>query len=204
MNPIDKLVKIFSEFPGIGPKQARRFVYFLITRSTGFIKDFEKNIEELRADIVSCGECRRYFIKSGTQKLCPICSDEHRDKNILLVVSRDVDLENIEKSHGFAGTYFVLGGTVPILDKNPEQKIRLEDLLSQVSVKAAHGLSEIILGLDANAEGEYTADLVKNSLAPILAKHGIKISELGRGLSTGSELEYSDPDTIKYALKNRA
>ena len=31
----------------------------------------------------------------------------------------------------------------------------------------------------------------------------INYSVLGRGLSTGTELEYSDTDTIKNALKNR-
>ena len=29
------------------------------------------------------------------------------------------------------------------------------------------------------------------------------LPELGRGLSTGSELEYADPETIKSALNNR-
>jgi recombinational DNA repair protein RecR len=65
------------------------------------------------------------------------------------------------------------------------------------------GLKEIILGLDANSEGEYTSDYIKKELSTITEKYGIKISELGRGLSTGSELEYSDPETIKNALKNR-
>ncbi len=40
-------------------------------------------------------------------------------------------------------------------------------------------------------------------LAAGLQKNGVKISSLGRGLSTGTELEYSDNDTIKNALLNR-
>ena len=121
-----------------------------------------------------------------------------------MIVSRDIDLENVEKSHPFSGKYFVLGGLVPILDKNPEQRIRLKELLALVSRMSDKGLKEIILGLDANSEAEYTANILKSSLSPITEKYSIKISELGRGLSTGTELEYSDPETIKNALKNRS
>jgi len=205
MNSIDKLIKIFSEFPGIGPKQARRFVYFLITRHEGYIDELKREITSLRANIESCVECRRYFTKSSIdKKLCNICADSTRDNTSLMIVSRDVDLENIEKSHFFNGKYFVLGGTVPILDKNPEQRIRLKDLLVLLNRMSENGLKEVILGLDANSEGEYTTDIIKGAVSPITEKYSIKISELGRGLSTGSELEYSDPETIKNALKNRS
>ena len=211
MNSIDKLIKIFSEFPGIGPKQARRFVYFLITRSEGYIEEFKNEITELRSDIESCADCRRYFSNTlqrgksvNGKNLCSICADSTRDRSSLMVVSRDIDLENIEKSHSFNGIYFVLGGLVPILDKNPEQRIRLKELLSLVSRISDKGLKEIILGLDANSEAEYTAEILKVSLFAICQKYSIKISELGRGLSTGTELEYSDPETIKNALKNRS
>ena len=205
MNSIDKLIQIFSEFPGIGPKQARRFVYFLINKNAGYIDELKKEITELRNGVVSCSDCKRYFFgKHDEQMLCSICSDKNRDNSILMIVSRDIDLENVEKSHPFAGKYFVLGGLVPILDKNPEQRIRLKELLALVSRMSDKGLKEIILGLDANSEAEYTGNILKSSLSSITTKYSIKISELGRGLSTGTELEYSDPETIKNALKNRS
>jgi recombination protein RecR len=204
MNSIDKLIKIFSEFPGIGPKQARRFVYFLINKNESYIDELKNEIAELRKGVFSCADCKRYFFgKHDEQTLCNICSDKKNDTGILMIVSRDVDLENIERSHTFIGKYFVLGGLVPILDKNPEQRIRLKELLALVSRMSSKGLKEIILGLDANSEGEYTANILKSSLSPLLEKYSIKISELGRGLSTGTELEYSDPETIKNAFKNR-
>lgn len=204
MNSIDKLIKIFSEFPGIGPKQARRFVYFLINKNESYIDELKNEITQLRHGVVVCTDCKRYFFaKYDDKTLCDICADKSRDNSILLIVSRDVDLENIEKSHSFLGKYFVLGGLVPILDKNPEQRIRLKELLALVSRMSDKGLKEIIFGLDANSEGEYTTGILKSYLSPITEKYSIKISEFGRGLSTGTELEYSDPETIKNALKNR-
>jgi recombination protein RecR len=205
MNSIDKLIRIFSEFPGIGPKQARRFVYFLITRHEGYIEEFKKEISELRNEIETCVDCKRYFSKgTNNKKVCSICGDSTRDNSQLMIVSRDIDFENIEKSHFFNGKYFILGGVVPILDKNPENRIRLKELLSLVNKMSENGLKEIIMGLDANSEGEYTTEIIKNNLSPIVTKYNIKISELGRGLSTGTELEYSDSETIKNALKNRS
>ncbi|MFA5934517.1 MAG: toprim domain-containing protein [Candidatus Paceibacterota bacterium] len=205
MNSIDKLIRIFSEFPGIGPKQARRFVYFLITRHEGYIEEFKREITELRNEIETCIDCKRYFSKGTNNKnICSICGDPTRDNSQLMIVSRDIDFENIEKSHFFNGKYFILGGVVPILDKNPEQRIRLKELLNLVGRMSENGLKEIIMGLDANSEGEYTTEIIKNNLSPIVTKYNIKISELGRGLSTGTELEYSDSETIKNALKNRS
>ena len=205
MNSIEKLVRKFSEFPGIGPKQARRFVYFLIRKPEGYIDEFKREISELRAEIELCSECKRYFAKNGkSKKACNICLDESRDMDSLMIVGRDIDLDNIEKNHSFPGKYFVLGGSVPVLDKNPEQRIRLNEMVKLVETRSKDGLKEIILGLDANSDGEYTAEIIKRSLSPIIEKHKIKISELGRGLSTGTELEYSDPETIKNALKNRS
>jgi|688.fasta_scaffold594958_1 recombination protein RecR len=206
MNSIERLTKLFAEFPGIGPKQARRFVYFLITRSGGYIEELKKEIKELRDEIEMCSDCKRYFVKNGDQavKTCVICSDTSRDQSSLIIVGRDIDFENIEKSHSFNGKYFILGGLVPILDKNPETKIRLTELYNSIDKNGKTGvLKEIILALDANSEGEYTGELIKSHLSPLVLKYNIKISEFGRGLSTGTELEYSDAETIKNALKNR-
>ena len=65
MNSIEKLVQIFSHFPGIGPRQARRFVYYLLTRNNGTIDDLVKNISELKKDISICTDCRKFYEKQN-------------------------------------------------------------------------------------------------------------------------------------------
>ncbi len=201
MNSIDKLTKLFTEFPGIGPKQAKRFVYFLIKKNKNYIEDLNLEIQNLIRDVKICSDCKRYFESTRAGNLCNICADESRDSSLLMLVSRDIDLENVEKGHFFVGKYFVLGGNVPILDKNPEERIRLKELTKFLDLKK--DIKEIILGLDANSEGEYTADLLKEQLKNFTETNQIKITELGRGLSTGTELEYSDPETINSAFRNR-
>ena len=202
MDNTQKLIELFKEFPGIGPRQAKRFVYFLLNRNPGYANDLAKLIAEVRSTVHSCEMCFRFF-PNGTTKLCPICRDTTRDAKSLMLVSHDVDFENIEKTSFYKGYYFILGGAVPILEKNPENRIRQKELLESIQRKAGSGLSEVILALNYNPEGENTLNYLSEILKPLTDKHNIKLSTLGRGLSTGTELEYSDSDTIKNALKNR-
>ena len=202
MDNTQKLIELFKEFPGIGPRQAKRFVYFLLNRNSGYANDLVKLISEVRSTVKTCDSCFRFFL-NGAGKSCSICKDVSRDKTSLMLVSHDVDFENIERTHFYNGYYFVLGGTVPILEKNPEKRIRQKDLLSVVEKRIKEGLREIIIALNYNPEGENTLTYLSEILKPLIQKNKFKISTLGRGLSTGTELEYSDSDTIKNALKNR-
>ncbi len=203
MNSIEKLSRIFAEFPGIGPRQARRFVYYLLTRGNGTLEELSKNIAELKKDISNCFDCKRFFPKKhDNQTVCGICADHAREKEILMIVQRDIDLESVEKNGSFNGVYFVLGGSVPILDKEPEKRIRIQKLESRI--KEDNKIREIILGVNWNPEGENTGIFVEKFLKPLTESKKIKITHLGKGLSMGSELEYTDPDTLKNALKNRS
>jgi len=199
MNSIDKLAEIFSRFPGIGPRQARRFVYALLSRMN-VTDELIRGLEELKSGVVQCSRCYRFFPKNGSDaRICNICSDASRDQSLLMIVPRDTDLDAVEKSHSYKGLYFVLGGALPILEKEPERRIRISELRTRV--KATNGnLKEIILAMNANSEGENTADFLKEELKPLTSA---TFSELGRGLSTGAELEYADPETLKNALLHR-
>ncbi|MFA6095040.1 MAG: toprim domain-containing protein [Candidatus Paceibacterota bacterium] len=205
MNPLQQLTEIFSHFPGIGPRQAKRFAYYLISRDKGYIDSLVRNLQELKRSVATCERCFRYFpIGTTIGKLCPICVSVKRDQNQIMVVSRDVDLENVEKTGTFNGLYFVLGGSIPILEKNPETRIRIKELSSRIETDGTSGaLKEIILGLNLTPEGENTEQYLRLTISSATEKYSIKLSTLGRGLSTGTELEYSDPDTLRNALKNR-
>lgn len=202
MDNTQKLIELFKEFPGIGPRQAKRFVYFLLNRNPGYGAELAKLINEVRATVHTCDMCFRFF-PNTTNSSCSVCRDNTRDNKSLMIISHDVDFENIEKTKFYNGYYFVLGGTVPILDKNPEKRIRQDDLINTIEKRVNTGLTEIIMALNYNPEGENTLSYLTQILKPIVDKNNIKISTLGRGLSTGTELEYSDSDTIKNALKNR-
>ncbi len=199
-----KLVEEFARFPGVGPRQAKRFAYYLITRDEAKLKQFTDSLLKARKLVSHCSLCGRLCTKSDSKSLCSICADTSRDKTLLMLVAHDVDVESVEKSGGYKGLYFVLGGTIPVLDEKPEDRVRIKELRKQLSSNAREGLTEIIFALDLNPEGEHTSDYLISTLSPVIAEKGAKMTFMGRGLSTGTELQYSDPDTIKNALKNRA
>lgn len=201
MQTFDKLAEIFRSFPGIGPRQAKRFVFSLLSRDKEYLDELQKLIANLKDHIVQCGDCFRFFQRRNGASLCSICADPNRDTGELMVVAKDTDLEAMEKSNMYQGKYFVLGGTLALVEKKNGDKLRVQELQTRVNKDTKNGiLREIILALSANPDGEHTADELKRLLAPL----SIKISTLGRGLSTGSELEYADANTLKNALKNRS
>ncbi len=204
MNEFNKLKELFTEFPGIGPRQAERFVYFMLRKNGTYSRMLTDAILNLKKHMRQCEESYQFFYSEDpTEKLAPLARNTHRDNSLLMIVEKDTDLENIERSGEYSGKYFVLGGTVPLLEKEPEKRVRVEELKKLIEKKSKEGLQEIIFALSANPDGEYTTTVTKEAIAPLAEKYNIKISELGRGLSTGTELEYSDKETIRNALRYR-
>ncbi|MES2416139.1 MAG: toprim domain-containing protein [Patescibacteria group bacterium] len=202
MDSIEKLAEYFKEFPGIGERQAKRFVYFLMSRNSQYSDNLSKLIIDLKKEIAQCKECFRFFNTGmrNTSMICDLCSDPKRDKSTLIVVEKDSDLESVRKSRLYNGMYFVLGGLVPIIEKNTPTKVRLNELKEKIKSGA---FTEIILAFSISPQGDHTDFYIRSQIKDICEPANIKISSLGRGLSTGTEIEYSDNETIKNALKNR-
>ena len=206
MDAIDKLAEIFKEFPGIGERQARRFVYFLMSKTGAYNDNLTTLVSELKKETAQCGECFRFFIvKNEKNKLCEICANANTDSSLLMVVEKDSDLESVRKSRTYHGKYFILGELVPIVEKNTKSRVRIEELKNTAKVGASQKppLKEIILAFSLSPQGDHTDLYAREQLKDLAEKFGIKISSLGRGLSTGTELEYSDNETLRNALKNR-
>ncbi len=197
-NSIEKLAELFEKFPGVGKRQAKRFVYFLLRKNSLYTKDLSEAILSLKKNIRLCEESFQFFYSERGDTLSPIARDEHRDNSKLMIVEKDSDLENIERMGVYNGKYFVLGGSIPVLSKEPTQYIRETELLKLIE-KKKDIIKEIILALSVNPQGENTLEYLQKHLE----QFGIKISILGRGLSTGTELEYSDKDTFLSAFDNR-
>lgn len=194
---IEDLSSAFNRFPGIGPRQAKRFVYHLLAVPQADRNRLADLIANLGNDVHQCQMCMRFAPVTG-ESLCNYCADQNRQDAILMILEKDQDLVAVERTGTYRGRYFVLGGVLTLSGKGA---IRERDLIRVVEARANAGLSEIVLALSATSEGEHTADRVREVLAPL--RSTILISELGRGLSTGSELEYADSTTLSAALQNR-
>lgn len=203
MDELEKLSQVFTKFPGVGPRQAKRMTMYVVRQRAAWVNELAELLTSVRKEVHSCPSCLRHFMpKHGAQTLCNICGDPNRTNESLIVIEKDVDLDNIERSDHFSGKYFVVGGLYAPLKKEPEAFMRLKELMALVHERKSE-LREITLALAANSDGEETARFLQEKLQAVAKENNFIITTLGRGLSTGSELEYADPATIRSAFEGR-
>lgn len=195
MDAIEKLTRLFEKFPGIGPRQAGRFVSYLLRSSPALRRELIDSIQKLGSGVRQCERCMRYH--AGESKTCSLCSNPERDTASLAIVASDSDLVALERSGTYRGLYFVLGGTISLASESTSG-LRVRELQSLLKESDAR---EVILAFPANPEGDATAARIREEISS--TNPSLTITSLGRGLSTGSELEYADPETIKSALESR-
>lgn len=200
-NPIQRLIDLFAKFPGIGPRQATRFVFSLLKSELS--RELAAALNGLEA-IGLCTQCFRTMEKAELD-VCGLCRNLKRDPAVIAVVEKEADMHNIEKTGSHQGTYHVLGGLISPLNSDSTKGLHLRELHDRVrKTLERHKKCEVILATGATTEGDTTALYIERILAPLKDQYvGLAISRLGRGLSLGSELEYADEVTLKNALTNR-
>ena len=141
MSSIDNLAQSFMKFPGIGTRQAKRFVYFLLAQDPYFVESLAREIAELKKSIAQCESCFRFYPRTGVINACSACAED-ADNTTLLVIEKDTDFDSVKRSGSYTGRYFVLGGTIPVLERDPASKIRIRELLARIERGEVDGLSE--------------------------------------------------------------
>lgn len=184
-----KLIENFSSLPSVGPKMAERLVLFLFKQDKEKLLEFAENLTQLKS-LCHCKKC--FNISEG--ELCGICLNKHRDSSAICVVEDSLDIISIERTGLYKGIYHVLGGT---LDTHKEKSdLKIPELLKRIR---AEKIKEVIIATNPTTEGDLTSLYIKRKLQDF----DIKITRLGRGLSTGSDIEYADEITLGSALTNR-
>ncbi len=192
---LDRLAKMFMKLPGIGERQAKRFAYFILTQPQSYVTEFAQALKNAKSHAQTCSKCLRVF--EGAHGDCEICSSANRDQGTIAVVEKSQDIDSFAKTE-YNGLFFVLGGLIPIVQKNILEGTnikKLEDRVKSIEIK------EIILAFPITPNGEHTDMAIREILAPVSEK--VKISSLGRGLSSGAELEYADAASLNASLKKR-
>lgn len=225
---IQKLIEEFAKFPTVGRRTAARFVFYLIKTPEEKVENIVEAVKNLKSSIKLCPFCFNPF--QGEESFCEICRDSRRDKTLLCVVANETDQMALEKTRKYKGIYFILGGTISALKKEPSDGLRIQEL--EEMIKNRPEINEIILALNPTTEGETTAlylerlidSLNKKALldspaspktarldSPSLARRANqggpssarRVTRLGRGLPIGGELEYADEETLSSAIESR-
>ena len=189
---IQRLIDAFSKLPGIGPKGAQRIAFYILGSDEREAADLADAITEVKAKVKFCEVCRNVCEASP----CPVCLDPRRDHSIICVVEEPKDVMSIERTREYHGLYHVLGGAI-----NPMANVGPNDLnIAKLLERLGDGsVTEVILALDPNIEGEATTTY----LSRLLSQVGIKVTRLASGLPVGSDLEYADEITLGRALSGR-
>lgn len=201
MNDFDRLATLIRKFPGIGSRQARRIAQWIIEQDPSFGNDFSGMLQRARSGMRLCPVSFHYFQDDGSgSDLSPIVRDQIRDHATVMVVEKQADLESVEGLHLYKGQYFVLGELAGAQEDIWKASPRIRTLIDRAENDPA--LTELILALSATPDGDRTALLLSVMIGSV--NPNLKLSTLGRGLSSGSELEYLDQDTMKAALAGRS
>lgn len=191
--PLEDLINEFMRFPGVGRKTAERFALFTLDKLSDEDADnFSSAILTIKKDIHHCKICGHLTDK----EICNICSNEHRNESILMVVESPKDVFTIEKAGEYKGYYHVLNGVISPMDGYGPEDINLNSLWPRI---ANHNIKEIIIATSSTQEGETTALYISRVLKDI----DVDVSRIGYGVPVGLNLEYADDLTLSKAIENR-
>lgn len=190
--PIQNAAAAFDSLPGVGPRAALRYAYWLVTQPKESIERFARSLQTLAQSVRHCDVCGQWSDRSP----CAICADPKRDASSICVVATSPDIKAVEETGVFKGTYHVLGGTIDPIEGRTPDALRIPHLLERAKMPI---VKEIILALDTNIQGDVTVLYLKKQLANL----PVKVTRLARGMPTGAALEYADAHTLADALQNR-
>src|SRR5487761_1876081 len=191
---LSNLIEAFGILPGVGPRTAERYAYYLVRHAYDSPLKLAKALNEISEGI---GYCQMTFalVPKG-QKLSDLYTNDRRDKQIIAIVAEPFDVVALEKTGQFNGTYHVLGGLVSPIDGISPEQLHINELIKRIDEDK---VKEIILALNASVEGESTALYIQQQIGV----RKVKISRLARGLPIGVDLEYADQITLGRALEGR-
>lgn len=190
---MNRLIQRLSRLPGLGKRSAERLAYHLLKQPAEEALELAAAISDLKKNVRHCSVC----FNLTEADICSICADPQRDHGLILVVEQPGDVVSLETTGMYKGVYHVLMGRLSPLEGVGPGELNIEPLLKRID--AAGQVREVILGTNPTLEGDGTALY----LAEQLAKRGVKVSRLARGLPTGSNLELVSKAVLADALQGR-
>jgi len=188
---LQQLIEEFAQLPGIGRKSAQRLALFILKQPRDEVVKMAKALVGAKDRIRYCSSC--YNITE--QDPCVVCSSTKRDRNTICVVEEPNDVLALEKTNEFRGLYHVLGGSLSPLDGIGPEDLKVRELLVRINGE----VTEVILAMNPNVEGEATTIYLTRLLKPL----GVKVSRIARGIPVGGDLEFADEATLTRALEGR-
>jgi recombination protein RecR len=189
---IQNLIDELGLLPGVGPKGAQRIAFHLLSADPADVRRLAAALIEVKERVRFCRSCGNV----AQEEECRICLDPRRETAVICVVEEPKDVVAIEKTREFRGRYHVLGGAISPIDGVGPDDLRIRELMKRL---ADGTVSELILAMDPNLEGEATATYLARLVKPM----GLRVTRPASGLPVGGDLEYADEVTLGRAFEGR-
>ncbi|MGR3173510.1 MAG: recombination mediator RecR [Candidatus Scalindua sp.] len=186
------LMRELGRMPGIGQKSAERLAHYVLALPHDEAMQLATAIQNVKQNINYCSIC----CNIGETDPCYICGDHRRDQKKVCVVEQPKDLFTIEKAGFYEGVYHVLFGHIDPLENVDPEDINIDKLVDRAR---NNGIQEVIIATNPNLEGDVTAMYILEQLEPL----GVKVTQLARGMPSGSYLEYANSAVIADAIHGR-
>lgn len=190
------VINSFEKLPGIGPKTAQRLGYYLLHVPQSELNNFAASLQNLKKNTVLCNICKNV----SELDPCPICADESRNHQTIVVLEHPLDILAFEKTGKYKGLYHVLHGAINPLDNIGPDELYIEHLFERLKNQ---NIKEIIIATNPTMEGEATSMYISKKLKELSNGSGLIITRLGMGIPTGAQLEFADEMTIIEAYEGR-
>ena len=187
-----RLISLLGRLPGIGEKSAERLAYHILRGSPEEALELARAIRDVKQKVKHCSVC---FNMAETDP-CHICTDTARDPGVVCVVEEPKDLLALERPGSFRGVYHVLGGRIAPLDGLDPEKLTVHALVARAK---SGDVKEVILALNPNMQGDLTAHYVHEQLKGC----PVTVTQIARGIPSGSQLEYANQTILADALRDR-
>ena len=190
------VINALGMLPGVGPRTAERYAYYLFKSNAKISEEISDALNNLHDRVKSCPVT--FALIDADEEMSPLYTDPKRDKKTVLVVEEPLDIYAIEQTHGYHGTYHVLGGAISPIDGITPEQLHIKELVKRVKDDK---VEEVIIATNPSVEGESTALLLEKVLHEENPK--LKLTRLARGLPLGVDISYADQITISAALEHR-
>lgn len=192
--PVDELEKCLSRLPGLGRRSAARAALALVREKERLLKPLAAALDVAASEVCCCSRCGAFTTRGADP--CALCTDSTRDGARICVVEEPADVIPIEASGEFRGRYHALGGKLSPARRVGPERLRFAELRDRV---VREGVTEVLLAVSTDMDGDATAGYA----AEILRGTGAKVTRLAFGLPADSGIAYSDPLTLRRAIRGR-